>query len=101
MPPRPEDLNPDDQVTGLIGRDAVRTVSAQMMGEATNEVYRDCQANLQFQIQFRNRKVDLLLVAGSRPVELQGGWRQVQSRRRSRADQAGLHLRSVRGGQQQ
>ena len=34
MPLRLEDLTPDAQVTGLIGREAVRVVSIQTAGEA-------------------------------------------------------------------
>ena len=45
MPLRLEDLTPDAQVTGLIGREAVRIVSAQMMGEACDLVFRDGQGN--------------------------------------------------------
>jgi hypothetical protein len=41
MPLRLEDLQPDAQVTGLIGREAVRIVSVQMMGQAASVVYRD------------------------------------------------------------
>jgi len=43
MTVRLEDLTPDAQVTGLIGREAVRIVSAQMMGEACDLVFRDGQ----------------------------------------------------------
>jgi len=45
MPLRLEDLTPDAQLTGLIGREAVRIVSAQMMGEACDLVFRDDQGN--------------------------------------------------------
>ena len=41
MPLRLEDLTPDAQVTGLIGREAVRIVSAQLLGEACEVVYQD------------------------------------------------------------
>jgi len=43
MPLRLEDLTPDAQLTGLIGREAVRIVSAQMMGEACDLVFRNGQ----------------------------------------------------------
>ena len=50
------------QVTGLLGREAVRIVTAQMMGEAANVVYRDGQGNLQSQILFRDKEAELELV---------------------------------------
>jgi len=69
---RLEDLTPDAQVTGLIGREAVRIVSAQMMGEACDLVFRDGQGNLQSQILFRDKEADLDLVAGGRKWSFQG-----------------------------
>ena len=69
---RLEDLTPDAQVTGLLGREAVRIVSAQMMGEACDLVFRDGQGNLQSQILFRDKEADLELVAGGRKWSFQG-----------------------------
>ena len=62
---RLEDLIPGAQVTGLIGREAVRIVSAQMAGDACDLVFRDGQGNLQSQILFRDKEADLDLVAGA------------------------------------
>ena len=59
MPLRLEDIAPDAQVTGLIGRESVRIFSVQMMGEAANLVFRDGQGNLQSQILFRDKEADL------------------------------------------
>ena len=66
MPLRLEDLTPDAQVTGLIGREAVRIVSAQLLGEACDVVYRDGQGSLHSQILFREKEADLDLVASGR-----------------------------------
>lgn len=66
MPHRLEELTPDAQVTGLIGREAVRIVSAQLLGEACDVVYRDGQGNLHSQILFRDKEADLELVASGR-----------------------------------
>jgi len=63
---RLEDFTPDAQVTGLIGREAVRIVSAQLMGEACDQVFRDGQGNLQSQILLRDKEADLKLVPGGR-----------------------------------
>ena len=81
MPLRLEDLKPDAQVTGQLGREAVRIVSAQMMGEACDLVFRDGQGNLQSQILFRDKEADLDLVACGRKWSFQGkatsfGWSQ-------------------------
>jgi hypothetical protein len=72
MPLRLEDLIPDAQVTDLIGREAVRIVSVQMMGEAANVVYRDGQGNLQTQILFRDKAAKLELGAEGRKWSFQG-----------------------------
>ena len=53
---RLEDLQPGAQVTGLIGREAVRIVSAQMMGEACGLVLRDGQGTCSPKSCFRTRK---------------------------------------------
>jgi len=65
MPLRLEDLSPNAQVTDLIGREAVRIVSAQMTGDVCDLVLRDGQGSLQSQALFRIKEVDLVLVAGS------------------------------------
>jgi len=73
MPLRLEDLSSDAPVTGLIGREAVRIVSVQMMGEAADVVYRDGQGNLQSQVPFRDYKAELDLVARGRKWSFQPG----------------------------
>ena len=72
MPLRLEDLKPDAQVTGLIGREAVRIVSTQLMGEACDVVYKDGQGILHSQILFRDREADLELVSSGRKWSFQG-----------------------------
>jgi len=69
---RLEDLKPDAQVTGLIGREAVRIVSAQLLGEACVVVYRDGQGNLHSKILLREKEADLELVASGRKWGFQG-----------------------------
>ena len=59
MTTRLEDLKPDALVKGLVGREAVRIVTAQMMGEAAQVVYRDGQGTIDTQILFRERESEL------------------------------------------
>ena len=72
MPLRLEDIKPDAQVTGLVGKEAVRIVSAQMMGEACDVVYRNGQGDLDSQIIFRDKEADLSLITGGRRWSFQG-----------------------------
>ncbi|WP_216916466.1 MULTISPECIES: helicase-related protein [unclassified Synechococcus] len=72
MTARLEDLKPDALVQGLVGREAVRMVTAQMMGEACQVVYRDGQGNLHSQILFRDKEVDLELVSSGRRWSFEG-----------------------------
>jgi hypothetical protein len=51
----------DAQVAGMIGLEAVRIVSFQIMSEAANVVYHDGQGNLQSQILFRDKETELEL----------------------------------------
>jgi hypothetical protein len=47
MTARLEDLKPDAQVRGLVGHEAVRISTAQMMGEAAQILFRDKEAELE------------------------------------------------------
>ena len=47
MTARLEDLRPDAQVNGLVGREAVRSITAQRMGEAARVVDCDKEAELE------------------------------------------------------
>jgi hypothetical protein len=62
-----EQLKPDAQVTGLLGREAVRIVSAEMLGEAACKVvYRGQDGALGEQLLFRSNEADLELLGGGR-----------------------------------
>jgi hypothetical protein len=47
MTARLEDLKPDAQVRGLVGREAVRIITAQMMGEAALILFGDKQTDVE------------------------------------------------------
>ena len=67
MTARLEDLKPDAQVKGLVGREAVRIVSAEMLGEAACKVvYRGQDGALGEQLLFRSSEADLVLLSGGR-----------------------------------
>lgn len=67
MTARLEDLKPDAQVRGLVGREAVRIVSAEMLGEAACKVvYRGQDGALGEQLLFRSNETVLELVGAGR-----------------------------------
>ena len=73
MTARLEDLKPDAQVRGLVGREAVRIVSAEMLGEAACKVvYRGQDGALGEQLLFRTSEADLELVSGGRKWSFSG-----------------------------
>ncbi|MFN9692355.1 MAG: DEAD/DEAH box helicase family protein, partial [Synechococcaceae cyanobacterium] len=72
MTARLEELKPDAQVRGLVGREAVRIVTAQMMGEAAQVVYRDGQGTIDTQILFRDKEAELEIVSGGRKWSFEG-----------------------------
>ncbi|MEY4352150.1 MAG: hypothetical protein RLZZ609_391 [Cyanobacteriota bacterium] len=65
MTARLEDLKPDAQVRGLVGREAVRIVSAEMLGEAAQVVYRQGTI-VDTQNLFRDKEAELEIVSGRR-----------------------------------
>jgi len=73
---RLEDLKPDVQVTGIVGREAVRIVTVQMMGEAAQVVYRDGQGKIDSQILFRDKEAELEIVSGCRKWSFEGDGEQ-------------------------
>lgn len=73
MPLRLGDQMPGAQVACLIGREAVRIVSAQMMGESCDLVYRDRHCDLRTQILLLGNGTDLDLVADGRKRRIRGG----------------------------
>ena len=73
MTARLEQLKPDAMVQGLVGREAVRIVSAEMLGEAACKVvYRGQDGVLGEQLLFRSNEVDLELVGGGRKWSFAG-----------------------------
>lgn len=73
MTTRLEHLKPDAQVLGLLGKEAVRIVSAQMMGDAACQVvFRRQDGGIGDTIVFRSSEADLELVAGGRKWSFEG-----------------------------
>ena len=72
MTARLEDLKPDAVVKGLVGREAVRIITAQMMGEAAQVVYRDGQGTIDTQILFRDKEAELEIVSAGRKWSFEG-----------------------------
>ena len=71
MTARLEDLKPDAQVRGLVKREAVRILPAEMLGEAACKVvYRGQDGVLDEQLLFRSSEADLVLVSGGRKWSL-------------------------------
>ncbi len=64
MTARLEDLKPDAQVRGRVGSEAVRIITAQMMGETAQVVHRDGKSTIDTQILFRVQEADLEIVSG-------------------------------------
>jgi hypothetical protein len=63
MTTRLEQLRPDALVRGLVGREAVRIVSTELLGEAACKVvYRGQDGGLGEQLLFRSNEADLELV---------------------------------------
>jgi superfamily II DNA or RNA helicase len=70
---RLDDLKPDAQVKGIVGREAVRIVSAEMLGDAACKVvYRGQDGVLGEQLLFRSSEADLELVSGGRKWSFAG-----------------------------
>jgi hypothetical protein len=73
MTARLEDLKPDALVQGLVGREAVRIVTAEMLGDmACKLVYRGQDGALGEQLVFRTKEPDLELVSGGRKWSFEG-----------------------------
>jgi hypothetical protein len=65
-------LGASRSVTGIMGREAVRIVTVQMMGEAALMVYRDGQGKIDSQILFRDKEAELKVVPGGRKWSFEG-----------------------------
>lgn len=73
MSARLEDLKPDALVKGLVGREAVRIVTVQMLGDAACRVFfRGQDGVLGEQLLFRTNEADLELVGGGRKWSFTG-----------------------------
>ncbi len=67
-----EKLQADSQVKGLLGKEAVRIVSAQMMGEACQVFFRDSNGKLHDQIIFRDQEAEIELLSAGRKWSFEG-----------------------------
>ena len=72
MPTRLEELQADAQVQGLVHKETVRVISAQMMGECCQIVFRDQQGDINTQIIFREKEADLELISEGRKWSFAG-----------------------------
>ena len=73
MTARLEDLKPEALVKGLLGREAVRIVTAEMLGDAACKVvYRRQDGDLVEQLLFRTNEAELELVSGGRKWSFEG-----------------------------
>jgi superfamily II DNA or RNA helicase len=70
---RLEDLKPDALVKGLLGKEAVRLISVQRMGDMACQVFYRCQdGSTGDTIVFRSNEADLELVSGGRKWSFEG-----------------------------
>ena len=60
------------QAGGLMGREPFRIMTAQMMGEAAQVVYRDGQGTIDSQILFRDKEAELVILSGGRKWSFEG-----------------------------
>ena len=73
MTTRLEDLKPEALVQGLVGREAVRVVTAEMLGEAACKVvYRSQDGALGEQLLFCSNEAELELVGSGRKWSFEG-----------------------------
>jgi superfamily II DNA or RNA helicase len=73
MTTRLEDLKPDALVKGLVGKEAVRLISVQRMGDMACQVfYRGQDGNTGDTILFRSSEADLELISGGRKWSFEG-----------------------------
>ena len=67
-----EDLNPDSQVKGIIGKEAVQIISTRMMGEYCQAIVRDSEGNTSEQLLSRDQESNLELISGGRKWSFKG-----------------------------
>ena len=67
-----EDLKPDSQVKGIIGKEAVQIISTRMMGEYCQAIVRDSEGNTSEQLLSRDQESNLELISGGRKWSFKG-----------------------------
>ena len=55
-----EDLKPDSQIKGIIGKEAVQIISTRMMGEYCQAIVRDSEGNTSEQLLSRDQELSLI-----------------------------------------
>ena len=67
-----ENLKPESQVKGILGKEAVKILSSQMMGECCQVIIRDSEGNTSEQLLFRDQESNLELISGGRKWSFKG-----------------------------
>ena len=67
-----EDLKPESQVKGIIGKETVKIISSQMMGECCQVIVRDSEGNTSEQLLFRDQESNLEQISGGRKWSFKG-----------------------------
>ena len=67
-----EDLKPDSQVKGILGKETVQIISTRMMGEYCQAIVRDSEGNTSEQLLFRDQESNLELISGGRKWSFKG-----------------------------
>ena len=67
-----EDLKPESQIKGILGKETVKIISSQMMGECCQVIVRDSEGNTSEQLLFRDQESNLELISGGRKWSFNG-----------------------------
>ena len=67
-----EDLKPEAQIKGILGKETVKIISSQMMGECCQVIVRDSEGNTSEQLLFRDQESNLELISGGRKWSFNG-----------------------------
>ena len=67
-----EDLKPESQVRGILGKEVVKIINSQMMGECCQVIVRDGAGNTSEQLLFRDQESNLEIVSGGRKWSFKG-----------------------------
>ena len=57
-----EDLKPESQVRGILGKEVVKIINSQMMGECCQVIVRDSEGNTSEQLLFRDQESNLEII---------------------------------------